>query len=248
MLLKRVYTNNLWLREKIKERVSGSENVLEFGCGTGELLEQCLNLNANFYGCDINLYSEELENRLGKTSEVINNIRKSREDYIPFDDNVFDICVSNQVFEHVSEISIMCSELNRILKPGAEMFLSFPVKEIFIEPHLKLPLIHRISYSKRITSFYLNFAYCFKFGAVKNTHLSRSEWVENRLEYLKNSVNYLTEKSFIAILEKNNFVVSNISRQHYIERFGMGILTKLILYLVPIKRVSSIAIYAKVIK
>lgn len=47
-----------------------------------------------------------------------------------FDDNSFDIIISNQVIEHVDDDKALIKECLRVLKPGGSLFLNFPYKNI----------------------------------------------------------------------------------------------------------------------
>ena len=158
------------------------------------------------------------------------------------------MCVSNQVFEHVSEIDCMCSELKRVLKPGGEMFLIFPVKEIIIEPHLKLLLIHRLPPDSYLVKLFLKLAFILRLGSASKTEKNEKDWIENRVSYLKNNVNYTKLEDFMNVLRQYGFVVSNITDTHYAERFHLSSLLKRIKHLIPFKRVASVALLAQLPK
>jgi SAM-dependent methyltransferase len=52
---------------------------------------------------------------------------------IPFPDNCFDLVVSNQVMEHVQDLSLTFMEINRVLKPNGRFLVLFPDKSVFRE-------------------------------------------------------------------------------------------------------------------
>ena len=62
--------------------------------------------------------------------EFSDNVDATR---LPFDDSSFDMATSISVIEHVPDKgdSIMVSELNRVVRPGGLIILSFPVKPEF---------------------------------------------------------------------------------------------------------------------
>ena len=63
---------------------------------------------------------------------------------LPFEDNYFDIVISNHVIEHVggfNEKLLHLREISRVLKPGGNLYLAFPNRYSVIEPHYKLPFL-----------------------------------------------------------------------------------------------------------
>ena len=63
---------------------------------------------------------------------------------LPFDNNSFDIVVSNHVIEHVGGFnnkSIHLKEISRVLKRGGILYLAFPNRFAVIEPHYNLPFL-----------------------------------------------------------------------------------------------------------
>jgi SAM-dependent methyltransferase len=62
---------------------------------------------------------------------------------IPFPARSFDLVLSNQVLEHVRDLDLLLGELGRVLAPGGVSVHFFPTREVWIEPHVGLPLVHR---------------------------------------------------------------------------------------------------------
>jgi SAM-dependent methyltransferase len=64
--------------------------------------------------------------------EIIGNKNKSKADFFyegitfPFEDNTFDSVFCSQVFEHVFEPELFLKEINRVLKPNANIFMTIP--------------------------------------------------------------------------------------------------------------------------
>ena len=56
--------------------------------------------------------------------------------------NFFDIVITNQVLEHMSNKIDFINELKRILKTGGFSYNILPAKFRFIEVHLKMPFVH----------------------------------------------------------------------------------------------------------
>ena len=91
-ILKKVLTNESW----ICNNINSSCKILDFGCGNGSLVHSLLKSGHDAYGCDIrqSLYSEIIHPEL-----IAPRVRLSTDNHLPFKNNTFDYCVSNQVFE-----------------------------------------------------------------------------------------------------------------------------------------------------
>jgi SAM-dependent methyltransferase len=63
---------------------------------------------------------------------------------IPEVDNSFDLIICTEVLEHVPEPVLVISEINRLLKPGGEFFISFPS----MSPAHQIPFYYSSGYSK----------------------------------------------------------------------------------------------------
>jgi SAM-dependent methyltransferase len=91
------------------------EKVLDLGCGDGRaydwLVERIPNLN--YLGIDIN-DSPEVSSRT-RTDCLMQSYDGQN---IPQSDSTFDLCFTNQVFEHVRYPEKVLLEINRVLRPG----------------------------------------------------------------------------------------------------------------------------------
>lgn len=118
--------------------------ILDFGCGSGgtvaSLLEQGF---CNVFGYDV---KDRL--KLGGASErsrfFISDPTNKR---LPFEDNTFDLVISEQVLEHVMDQVGVLRELRRVMKPGGCALHVFPARYSLLEPHMFVPLggvfVHR---------------------------------------------------------------------------------------------------------
>lgn len=94
-----------------------SQDILDLGCGTAELMSQviCEDSSRHITGLDL---SEEMlkiaKNKLGtKATFVLGDAEN-----LPFADESFDLVYCNDSFHHYPHPQIVLSEIYRVLKPG----------------------------------------------------------------------------------------------------------------------------------
>jgi SAM-dependent methyltransferase len=130
-----------------------STRILDFGCGSGALVKAAHEAGLDAWGCDIDFSSEWIEPgtlRDLRANDRVRQIQRASggkvspgvgECYrLPFDDNMFDVVISDQVFEHVQNYGETLAELARVSKPDAVMLHIFPSRYRLIEGHLNVPL------------------------------------------------------------------------------------------------------------
>jgi ubiquinone/menaquinone biosynthesis C-methylase UbiE len=83
----------------------------------------------------------------------VNDQRRTNEGYrfkpvtgteLPFEDDAFDIVLSNHVIEHVGDRSAQLDhlgEIRRVLAPGGVCYLAVPNRWALVEPHFRLPFL-----------------------------------------------------------------------------------------------------------
>lgn len=118
-----------WLSHvsEIKEIIGDALHVrvLDVGCGIGSLLlELSTHKTAKVYGID---FVQERIIFLKKRAELnnVNNVKCICGDaiHLPFKNESFDLVVSSQFFEHVTDIDKALEEQIRILKRGGKLFI-----------------------------------------------------------------------------------------------------------------------------
>lgn len=118
-----VYMDNI---VEITDWVKDTEfnKLLEVGCYPGHSTEHYIkNIRASkFYAVD---YMEELLGR-AKSMGVEAYVCDLERNKLPFNDNLFDIVIANQVFEHLKNIFSPLGEIHRVLKPGGILVFSVP--------------------------------------------------------------------------------------------------------------------------
>jgi SAM-dependent methyltransferase len=134
------------ISREMGERNIRRPTILDAGCGDGKLLRLLSDtLPCSLSGFDSPNYGLQATERLGAQARAEVDIRFTHPDgRWPFEDSQFDIVVSNQVCEHVIDFKLFCAENYRVLKPGGIGVHTFPLRHFIIEPHMHLPLVHRI--------------------------------------------------------------------------------------------------------
>jgi len=121
--------------------------ILDFGCGGGVPLT-LLQMSGykNTYGADLNTLNinkikkqKSLTNLFSFSEKTFSEILNGR---TIFDDNFFDIIISNQVLEHVNDFDQYYLELTRVLNKNGKAILIFPHKFKLYDTHSRTFCIH----------------------------------------------------------------------------------------------------------
>lgn len=115
------------------DRTDGLD-VLDFGCGGGELVQSLRELGLNARGCDFG-------NCLGADDSL--SVIPAGPYRLPYEDGSFDLVVSTSVFEHAQRTQECMAEIHRVLRPGGVAMHGFPGKWYLpVEPHIYVPLVN----------------------------------------------------------------------------------------------------------
>jgi SAM-dependent methyltransferase len=103
------------------------KNVLDFGCGTGygtaDLADHCKDI----IGIDISdnsiRFADDQYQKKNLHFKVVDRVESKR---LPFCEESFDVVVSFQVAEHISDLSTYFSEISRVLRPEGLLILATP--------------------------------------------------------------------------------------------------------------------------
>jgi len=113
------------LINKIKNLNYYPTNILDLGCGTGFLSYHLKKIfpNATVYGIDISKKAIVLASNKYKN---IKFLVSDSEQHMPFDDNQFDLILSGEHIEHLSDPDSYLLEINRIIKLNKYLILTTP--------------------------------------------------------------------------------------------------------------------------
>nr|WP_321266965.1 class I SAM-dependent methyltransferase [uncultured Sulfurimonas sp.] len=196
--------------------VKKDDKVLDFGCGDSRLVKFINENGFICYGADIQ------EDRISEAKKIFQEsflnpdflrvIQTERDGYtikdeefkLPFEDNFFDYIVSFQVFEHISNLEEVIKELYRVIKVGGKIYLEFPSTYTIVEPHLEIPFVHYLKYSK----FRENYIYFF--AKLKKIDEPR-KYAKMQNDYLKTSCFYRNHNEFDKMFKDGGFTKKDYS-------------------------------------
>lgn len=107
-------------------------NVLDYGCGTGHLLNLMIKEPAgDYYGLDFSIDSIETTRRQTNNSNRIKELLWIENLPCSFNDNQFDSISFIETIEHLQDDTLHATldELYRILKPGGKILITTPFDE-----------------------------------------------------------------------------------------------------------------------
>jgi SAM-dependent methyltransferase len=95
------------------------KNMLDLGCALGGIVLALNKKGANAFGMDLSEYAIQKGQKI--FPELVGRTVISSSHQLPYDNDSFDIVLSNQVFEHIPEgiVPQMMSEISRVMRPGA---------------------------------------------------------------------------------------------------------------------------------
>jgi len=128
------YYHHYWNNQIIK-MTNADKNacVLDYGCGTGILLEDLVKKYSQVYGIDV---SPDMIKRIKINNNNLKSINVTCGENLPFKDNFFNVIFCRGSLHHVENLEKGISEIFRVLKNEGELILSEPNNDSLI---LRIP-------------------------------------------------------------------------------------------------------------
>ena len=119
---------------------------------------------------------------------------------LPFEDEAFDVVVSNQVFEHVPDLPTALREIRRVLRRGGMLVCSFPSADAVREGHCDVPFAHWFPRSRRRVLWLFLFR-SLGFGRLKRKG-TKWQWAHFFNDWLEQNTFYLTGAEIEALVSE----------------------------------------------
>lgn len=100
-------------------------SILDVGCGGGIHTETFPYYypKASIFGCDVSQTAINYARRFGSGKIKFAVIKNKR---LPYEDAFFDVCICQDVLEHVPDVHFLIEEIKRVLKKNGKLFLIVP--------------------------------------------------------------------------------------------------------------------------
>jgi len=114
------------------------KRVLDYGCGSGYGTHYVAASCESIVGVDIAGDAIEYANSHYKADNLAyQRISRADQAPLPFKDAEFDVVLSFQVIEHISDVAPYLSEIRRVLKPGGVFICATPDRSTRLLPKQK---------------------------------------------------------------------------------------------------------------
>jgi len=166
-----------------KSSVQGSFAALDYGCGKGETVIAGRARGLEIFGAEAFYEGSNIRPDIEASGLFGTTIREIKNGRLDFPDDFFDVVVSNQVFEHVTDLDAVLGEILRVLKPGGVTLNLFPSRDVWREGHCGIPFVHWFPKTSRLRRPYMLTLRRLGMGKFKG-HKPPEKFVDHMLEWL----------------------------------------------------------------
>lgn len=172
--------------------------ILDFGCGSGELVAAGLAAGLPMSGADVFYGGSRSRDQAQAYGLLGGTVREIREHRLPFADARFGLIVNNQVMEHVDDLERVLGEIHRVLAPGGLLLSIFPSRNVFREGHIGIPLAHWFRKNSRARLYYTWALRSLGLGTWKQEAPTARQWAVDKLRWIDTYTCYRTRAEIFA--------------------------------------------------
>jgi SAM-dependent methyltransferase len=176
---------------------SGEAKVLDFGCGSGQIVKLLRNAGVSAFGCDV-FFAGGVSAVPDELSGVVMEMQRNT---IPFPAGTFNVVINNQVMEHVEDIDAVLSEVHRVLKPGGVVLSLFPDHGVWREGHCGVPFLHWFPKHSALRVYYAWAWRSMGFGRFTDGK-SRWQWSKDFCDWLDRWTEYRSYSEISVVYSK----------------------------------------------
>ncbi len=193
--------------------------VLDYGCGAGDIVKKLRKLNIDAFGCDVFYEGGDYSKSVDTEFFDKGVIRRMDGANIPFDSASFDFIINNQVMEHVEDMDRVLSEIQRVLKPGGVVLSLFPDRGTWREGHCGIPFLHWFPKHSSLRVYYAAWFRILGFGYHKGTK-SVVTWSKDFCEWLDKWTYYRTRQEIYLNYTRYFCDIQHIEDYWLLQRLG----------------------------
>ncbi len=178
-------------------RIGG--RILDYGCGQGQMVALGRERGLDIWGADTfaGYYAEWSKAAPSPARDRILKIDNGR---ASFPDEHFDLVLSNQVLEHVTDPEASIADIFRLIRPGGTLIAAFPVTETWYEGHVGLYFAHRFGKGSKPRDVYFRLARRLGFG-LYYPKATPAEWARISGKTLDDACFYYPHARMVRALE-----------------------------------------------
>jgi SAM-dependent methyltransferase len=191
---------------RIGVEIQQNARILDFGCGAGSTVSFLRGLGYDAYGYDVD---DELSRRDTNSRSPFIKIGSRLDLRLPFEDNTFDLVLSDQVFEHVQDQGTAWRELYRVTKPGGHGLHVIPARYMPVEGHMFVPFGSVVTYRW----WFMLWA----FLGIRNSYqrnLSTTEIVDRNLAFHFDGLRYVPTSQYKVMWPEIGFAYKFLTREY----------------------------------
>ena len=175
----------------------GGGRVLDYGCGAGQIVGILRARGIDASGCDVFYGGGDYSTHI--PAELAADIRRMQDGRIPFPDDTFDVVISNQVMEHVPDLTAVSREIARVLRPGGRAIHVFPDRGVWREGHCGIPFLHWFPKGSALRVYYAATLRKLGLGSY-TTGKTAMQWSRDFCEWLDAWTHYRSQREVHAAI------------------------------------------------